>query len=75
MPETLLRLVKITMNNMGLEAPTSSPTFSGRIKNFFFSRSTDNDWLTRVDGDSSAQFALALAQRVDITTWIAASIK
>jgi hypothetical protein len=75
MPETLQRLVKITMNSMGLETPALSPTFSECIKNFLFSRSTDNEWLTRADGDFSTQISLALAQRVDIATWIAASIK
>ncbi|KAF8331196.1 hypothetical protein F5887DRAFT_1287007 [Amanita rubescens] len=60
--KTLQRLV--TMNR---ETPISSLT---RIKSLF-GRST---WPTRADGASSAQIALALAQRVDIATWIAASI-
>ncbi|KAF8696555.1 hypothetical protein AX14_001521 [Amanita brunnescens Koide BX004] len=72
-PETLQRLVKITMQSIDVESPA---TGLARIRNRLFNRS-EHDQSPGAGEDllDSTQIALATAQRVDMAGKIAASVK
>ena len=70
-PETLQRVVKITMQSIDAETPAA--TGLARIRNRLFNRS-ENDQSSE-DLLDSTQIALATAQRVDMAGKIAASVK
>ena len=73
-PETLQRLVDITMKGMGIEFPLS---MYARIRSIFNGSVSKSNRRARLAGRMlhPAQIALAAAQRVDKQTKITASIK
>jgi hypothetical protein len=75
MPDTLQRLVDVTMRSIRIEAPGPSNRFT-RVKERLFHR-TENNKQAKLDEDvsDSAQIALAMAQRIDMAGKIVASVK
>ena len=75
MPDTLQRLVDVTMRSIRIEAPGPSKGFA-RVKERLFHK-TENNKQAKLDEDvsDSAQIALAMAQRIDMAGKIVASVK
>ena len=75
MPDTLQRLVYVTMRSICIEAPGPTKGFA-RVKERLF-HTTENNKQVRLDKDvsDSAQISLAMAQRIDLAGKIVAAVK